>query len=256
MTDTTRRRFLKTGSLLGLGALAGCGLKRPTDLETGADWTWHTEEWNVIERDDGVFPIVCQGGPNGQVLRRLTREVPVELDLGHVATRMANTMRRAGGVGIAGPQVGLGLRIATLMLDYKTDHPHVLFARNPVIIEQSDELKDGYEGCLSIPEKGGLVRRHVWVVVRYLAPDGTIRSEQVDGPNGVLWQHEIDHLEGMLYVDRRVGDLMSIDEMRRQREERDGPREVTPSQTTSSMMPAQRHPVRIKTASDLDFPIA
>ena len=130
-------------------------------------------------------------------------------------------MRKAKGVGIAGPQVGLGLRVATLMLDYKTKTPRVVFVRNPVIVKRSDETMDGYEGCLSIPGVGGLVRRNRWIKVQYSAPSGQVLSVEAEGPNAVLWQHELDHLDGVLYLDRLQGKLMPMDEVRRRRKEMD-----------------------------------
>jgi len=136
-----------------------------------------------------------------------------------VAARMERTMRDAGGVGIAGPQVGLSLRIATLLLDYKTDAPHVLFVRNPVIVERSDETLEGYEGCLSVPDVGGLVRRNSWLRLEYEGVDGAPASAEAEGYNAVLWQHELDHLDGVIYLDRLLGALMPMDEVRRLRKE-------------------------------------
>ena len=137
-------------------------------------------------------------------------------------------MRAAGGVGIAGPQVGLALRVVTLVLDYKTDHPRVVFVRNPVIVERSDDSIEGYEGCLSVPGVGGLVRRSRWIRVRHTASDGQPRTASAQGANAVLWQHEIDHLDGVLFVDRLRGPLIPMDEVRRRRREMEEQRSSRP----------------------------
>ena len=144
--------------------------------------------------------------------RRLPPELP---------ERMAATMRGAKGVGLAGPQVGLSLRVTTVLLDWTAPHPRLVFARNPQIVERSDDTIEFYEGCLSIPDVGGLVRRSRWVRVAFEQADGTPMVDEAEGPNAVLWQHEIDHLDGVLYPDRLLGELMPIDEMRRRREERE-----------------------------------
>jgi peptide deformylase len=237
MEDTTRRDFIALGSAVAAGAalsplLAGCAGRRtaagttpvppapePAASSPAASWLDFERPLIAAERED--FDVVVRGCADTVVLRQRTRSVPAGMDLARVAARMERTMLDAGGVGIAGPQVGLSLRVATLMLDYKTDKPKVIFAVNPVIVERSDESRAGYEGCLSIPDVGGLVLRHAWVRVRHDGPGGEPVEVEAEGPNAVLWQHELDHLEGMLYVDRLQGGLLPMDEVRRLRKEMD-----------------------------------
>lgn len=165
------------------------------------------------------FDIVTRGSSQEGVLRCRTRLVAPKVGLEAIETRMEATMRQAKGVGLAGPQVGLNLRVATLMLDYNSDHPRVRFFRNPIIVERSDDSVEGFEGCLSIPGVGGMVRRSRWVKVSYDTSEGETLLEDAEGSNAVLWQHELDHLEGILYIDKLLGELLSMDEVRRRRQE-------------------------------------
>jgi peptide deformylase len=156
------------------------------------------------------------------VLRARALELPDDpaaagIDLARIAARMERAMRAEKGVGLAGPQVGLRLRVAVLLLDYRTPRPRAVFAVNPVILTRADEVIESYEGCLSVPGVGGRVLRNRWVQVRYRTLAGETREARFEGPNAILWQHELDHLDGILYLDRLQGELLSIEEMRRRR---------------------------------------
>ena len=214
------RRYFMALSAGGLTGAAGCGgaasLARAPGFPT-EPWAWSATEGRLVHAARDDFEVVKRGGASAAVLRAAARPVPAGLDLGKVAARMERTMRKAKGVGIAGPQVGLGLRVATLMLDYKTRKPYVVFVRNPIIVRRSDETADGFEGCLSVPGVGGLVRRNRWIKVMYTDPEGRVKSTEAEGPNAVLWQHELDHLDGVLYLDRLQGELLPMDEVRRRR---------------------------------------
>ncbi|RLB55679.1 MAG: peptide deformylase [Deltaproteobacteria bacterium] len=210
----TRREMLALGGLATLPLFSGCAGPRAA----GRGFAWRDDERSRLAAGGREFEVVTRGSPATRVLRRWARPVPAGLDLRDVARRMEAAMRRKQGVGIAGPQVGLGLRMAVLELDYKTDHPYIVFARNPLILERSDDCQDGYEGCLSIPGVGGLVRRNRWIKLRYETNEGKEVIAEVQGPNAVLWQHEIDHLEGILYVDKLQGELLPMEEVRRRRQ--------------------------------------
>jgi peptide deformylase len=235
MPSLNRRDFLAVASAGAIAAscAATCPPLRPAPsaapranaptpapaAAAAATFAWTEAERRALDAERGDFAVVVRGCSDTAVLRTRARPVPTELDLAAVAARMERTMRDAEGVGIAGPQVGLGLRIATLLLDYKTEHPRVLFVRNPVIAERSDETIEGYEGCLSVPGVGGLVRRSRWLRLEYDIAGGARATEEAEGHNAVLWQHELDHLDGTLYVDRLLGELLPMDEVRRRRKE-------------------------------------
>lgn len=110
------------------------------------------------------------------------------------------TMRAARGVGLAAPQIGLSLRVAVIDVkpDGKSD-PLVLI--NPEIVSQEGELKDE-EGCLSLPGVYSKLQRFAKVRVRALGADGKAWERTGEGLLARAFQHEIDHLDGKLYVDR------------------------------------------------------
>jgi len=217
----TRRAFLALSAGGAAGLAAGCsggvGGGRAPALQPRA-FSFTAQERRLVAADRADFEIVKRGaGPDSAVLRRLARPVPPGLDLRGVAERMERTMRGAKGVGLAGPQVGLSIRMVTLMLDARTKHPRTIFVRNPVIVERSDRTQDGYEGCLSVPGVGGLVKRNAWIRIQHTSDDGGVLHARADGFNAVLWQHELDHLDGVLYLDKLQGKLLPMDEVRRRR---------------------------------------
>lgn len=126
---------------------------------------------------------------------------------------MLDTMYDAQGVGLAAPQVGTLKRIVVIDVSVEQDNPIILI--NPEIIEIDGE-QSGLEGCLSVPGKSGQVTRPNYVKVKAL--DENMEEIVVEG-EGLLARalcHEIDHLEGELYVDKVVGELMlneDIDEL-------------------------------------------
>jgi peptide deformylase len=175
------------------------------------------EELRLV-RDEAALSIRVRGGPGSAVLRARAHEVPEGEALRSLAARMERTMRAAKGVGLAGPQVGVPLRVAALLLDYRTPRPYPLFVVNPAIVSRSDDVIESYEGCLSVPGVGGRVLRSRWIEVRYRDLEGARRTGRFEGANAILWQHELDHLDGVLYLDRLQGELLSSEEMRRQRD--------------------------------------
>jgi peptide deformylase len=114
--------------------------------------------------------------------------------------RMFATMYRAPGIGLAAPQVGVGLRFAVvdLMAD---DKPSPIVLINPEVLARSEELATREEGCLSLPGQYADVTRPARVTVRHTDADGVRRQIEADGLLAACLQHEIDHLDGVLFVD-------------------------------------------------------
>jgi peptide deformylase len=120
--------------------------------------------------------------------------------VGALVPRMFATMYRAPGIGLAAPQVGVGLRFAVvdLMAD---DKPSPIVLINPEVLARSEELATREEGCLSLPGQYADVTRPARVTVRHTDADGVRRQIEADGLLAACLQHEIDHLDGVLFVD-------------------------------------------------------
>ena len=109
------------------------------------------------------------------------------------------TMRAAKGVGLAANQIGVARRVA--VVDVGEEDPPPLVLINPVIVEHGDEAETAEEGCLSIPEIYGDVERQAHIVVEALDRDGQKYRAETTGYKARAIQHEIDHLDGILFLD-------------------------------------------------------
>ncbi|MGH3264650.1 MAG: peptide deformylase [Trebonia sp.] len=156
-----------------------------------------------------IRPIVTRGDP---VLRERAREISLE-ELTSPAVQgliddLVDTMRDAGGAGLAANQIGETLRVAVAEVGanhprypYKPEIPLTVFV-NPVIEPLDDEVTWINEGCLSIPNLRGTLNRYVNVRVRYLDRESREREEVKCGLTAATFQHEVDHLDGVLFLDR------------------------------------------------------
>jgi peptide deformylase len=146
-----------------------------------------------------VLPIRTFGDPG---LRQRAREVERITDVHRrLAADMLETMRAAPGVGLAAPQVGVLER----MFVWEVDDENGAIV-NPVIVASSDEQSVHEEGCLSVPGLYRDVTRPSRVEVEGLDLDGNPLSRSLEGFVARVWQHEIDHLDGILFVDRLPSD--------------------------------------------------
>ncbi|MGI3169570.1 peptide deformylase [Pseudooceanicola sp. C21-150M6] len=137
---------------------------------------------------------------------RLKKAVPAVTELTDelrtTADDMLETMYDAPGIGLAGPQIGLMTRLIVMDCekdDGSTPRPLIMF--NPEVIAASDERSVYEEGCLSIPEQYAEVERPAEVTVRWMDRDGNAREETFDKLWATCVQHEIDHLDGKLFID-------------------------------------------------------
>ena len=134
---------------------------------------------------------------------------------------MRATLEQSGGVGLAAPQVGKAARVILIKHGTRPAGQTAVVRAylNPTLEWSSDEAEEDYEGCLSIDGVGGPVRRAVAIRMSFEPPEGgerkTIALRDWDAR---IAQHELDHLDGALYVDKLAGELVSTEEARKLRD--------------------------------------
>jgi len=134
------------------------------------------------------------------VLRqRATPVATMDDDVRRLVDDLLETMRAAKGVGLAANQVGVARRVA--VVDVGEDDPPALVLINPRIVHKGDVVEVAEEGCLSIPEIYGEVERPLQVTLEALDRDGRPYRVEVAGYKARAVQHEIDHLDGVLFLD-------------------------------------------------------
>lgn len=140
-----------------------------------------------------------------------------------IAKAMLHVMYKSGGIGLAAPQVGINKRImvfndlAELMPKPAARQAEMVLI-NPTITSRSETIVYGEEGCLSFPRMIGMVGRSDWINVVYQSENGEHREEVLEGERAVVFQHEYDHLDGILLIDRfneedRARNQASIDKL-------------------------------------------
>lgn len=135
------------------------------------------------------------------VLAKKAEPVPeINDSIKKLAADMAETMYAAPGVGLAAPQVGVSQRLIVLDCAGKEEPPHLITAVNPEIVDEEGECFEE-EGCLSVPAFYARVKRSAAVRVRFLDLENRIVEIEADGLLAIAFQHEIDHLDGVLFVD-------------------------------------------------------
>jgi peptide deformylase len=167
--------------------------------------------------DGSTLKIVQAGHPVlRQPSRPLTHEEITSPEARQLVDFMRDTMRDAPGVGLAAPQVGLPLQIA--VLEDRSEYHKAATAEqlaerqrlpvplivlfNPKIVKASDETAEFFEGCLSVAGFSALVKRATSITVEYVDPNAQPQQIEASGWFARILQHEIDHLNGTLYVDR------------------------------------------------------
>jgi peptide deformylase len=158
--------------------------------------------------DVTVREILHVGHP---VLRKTSRGVTVEElaspEVQQLIDDLIDTMRAANGAGLAANQIGVARRVAVIEVGDNPRYPYkpripLTVVVNPVIEPVDDELVEINEGCLSVPNLRGVVSRHVTVRVRHLDREGVAHDDIRRGLTAGTFQHECDHLDGRLFLDR------------------------------------------------------
>ncbi|MBL8671905.1 MAG: peptide deformylase [Alphaproteobacteria bacterium] len=146
-----------------------------------------------------ILPIITAPDPR---LKRTCRPVAaVDDEIRRMMDDMLETMYAAPGIGLAAPQVGVDLRVIVVDVAKEGSPPSPHCLANPEILWSSEDHALYNEGCLSLPEQFAEVERPAKVRVGYLDRDGKPRELEADGLLAVCIQHEMDHLEGVLFVD-------------------------------------------------------
>ncbi|WP_102108430.1 peptide deformylase [Oceaniglobus roseus] len=122
--------------------------------------------------------------------------------LAALAQDMLDTMYDAPGRGLAAPQVGRLIRLFVMDTTWKEGTPDPVVCVNPEILWSSDETEENEEGCLSIPGTPMPIVRPARIGLRWQGVDGTVNEAELDGPDALCAQHEIDHLDGLVIFDR------------------------------------------------------
>jgi len=146
-----------------------------------------------------IYPIITIPDP---VLRNQAAEIErVDDELRRLMDDMLATMYDAPGVGLAAPQIGIPRRLIVMDASKDEDEKTPIVMVNPRILERSEELRVHEEGCLSIPEVTAEVERPAMARIAYLDREGKPQEAELEGIWSTIVQHEVDHLNGVLFID-------------------------------------------------------
>ena len=139
--------------------------------------------------------------PDPRLKRRCAPVEAVDDRVRALIADMLETMYDAPGIGLAAPQLGVDARVVVMDCAGREEAPEPLRLVNPEIVWSSEETNEHEEGCLSLPDVFGMVTRPERVRVRWLDETGAEREAEFDGIRATCVQHEIDHLNGRLFID-------------------------------------------------------
>lgn len=151
-----------------------------------------------------VVPIILYGSP---ILRKQSFAISKNDDLQQLSLDLFDTVKKSGGIGLAAPQVGLLKRAfvidtSPISEDDQIIHPYEQIFINPEIISQSADKCYYEEGCLSVPGIFEEVLRPEKIAVRYFDVNFNLIEEELNGIKARIFQHEFDHLDGILFIDK------------------------------------------------------
>ena len=202
-------------SLIAVIVLVSAVISCKSNTNTGTDKnelsgiTFTPEEQIILNQSDSVMYLTVIGDKSDSIiLRKVSRDFTgQELQSQEVKTLARNLLATVqdpsqDGVGISAPQVGLNLRMIAVMRYDKEDKPIEPYA-NVHITDYSKNIKSGPEGCLSVPNYRGIVPRSDSIIVSYFDLNSySPKTDTIGGYTAIIFQHETDHLEGILYIDR------------------------------------------------------
>lgn len=144
-------------------------------------------------------------GTQNEILRKVAAPVrKIDKEITKLIQNMEITMEENSGCGLAAPQVGVSRRVIVVLLNQQTDQEVILPMINPEIIFHSESTYIDTEGCLSVPDYFDEVSRYEDIIVKFLDKKGREQTLKLSDLNARVVQHEIDHLNGVLFVDKVV----------------------------------------------------
>lgn len=146
-----------------------------------------------------LLPILT--APDPRLKQKAARVEAVDASVTRLMDDMLETMYAAPGIGLAAPQVGISQRIIVVDIGKSDEDRQPIGMANPEIVWVSDDDNSYEEGCLSVPEHYAAVVRPRAIRVRYLDRQNEIREMEADGLLATVLQHELDHLDGILFID-------------------------------------------------------
>ena len=159
-------------------------------------------------------------GTDNKILREISKPVKkIDKQLLKFIKEMEFTLDNSNAVGLAAPQVGENIRVLIAKFNHGTDHEVNVPMINPEIVWASEEMDIDEEGCLSIPDYFNKVVRHSEIIVKFLDVKNREQMLKLSGFNGRVVQHEIDHLDGILFVDKMVEEVEANLAMRQNHDE-------------------------------------
>ena len=162
--------------------------------------------------------------PHPVLKKKAEKVAGVDDELRRFLDDMLETMYAENGCGLAAPQVGVSKRVVVIDPAHEGEEPAPLYMVNPEIIWKSEDLEVCEEGCLSLPEMRAEVERPASVKIRYLDYDGKECELLAEEFLAVAAQHELDHLDGVLYIDHlsRLKRQMLVKKLEKSRKEKGG----------------------------------
>lgn len=200
-----QENILETKIMAGEKAFHNQKNERPVDIQAGQNFS--TDDLKIINNGTATEKLrVLQITSEKDLTVLTTTSSDLRFDdpsIPILEKRMFSTVQdpEHAGVGIAAPQIGINKNLIVVQRFDKTGEPFESYI-NPKIIWRSKFIRKGVEGCLSIPDRREEVLRSNTIRLQYISKDGKIKEENIEGFTAVIFQHEVDHLYGILYPDR------------------------------------------------------
>lgn len=145
---------------------------------------------------------IIQGADNPILRKKSVAIKKIDAKLKKLVKDMSDTLFKAKGIGLAAPQVGQNIRVILALLNVNTPQQTLIEMVNPEILESSEEKETAEEGCLSLPGIYGNVERSKSITVHFQTLKNQKLTLHLKGLNARIVQHEVDHIDGVLIVDR------------------------------------------------------